>query len=873
MAVDRYSGLDPNLGRKAPVRVATLGNITLSGVQTIDGVALSVGDRVLVRAQTSGVQNGIYDVKSGAWTRSADFDRDNDVVAGTSVMAGSGSTYGGSEFYVSTTNPQVGVGAIAFTRRAGGDPGAPGATGAAAAPDAALFETRAAIVGAAITLPGLGGPKIIRTGGYATYGDGGHGVYKYRAGGAPSDPTNPAYVSANSGTLWFELVPDPFVNVLQFGFKADYVRNGSSTDNLAAFGHVEAFVTSVAPHCWAVLVPPGKFYFSGTTEITGGQQKWIGAGSGREPSSNEAAATQFYYPPNTAGIIVARGNTHLNGLAGTPGRGGDGSIIEGIALFSESDGWPSAVEVNATYTATNTEPAFSGLTGSGLRDGADASSSTVWGTATSSGGSITADLGGTYLVSTLMLRPIPSSFGGWGALYLNGATVEVSTNGSSWTTVGTVSGMVDGVAKRVDMGVDVGTISSNQHSRTCRYIRLTKTGSFFGLAEFRVLARPSDVEIGFDGFWLRARAELRDVQAIGFPRDGLNVTAASDGGAYTLGNANLWNVRDFTFNFNGRAGIFARGADANAGRAEMGNCSFNGQWGAWDISFLKNTWLALHAESNGHATGTMNAWYGGKVWLLRPGTEFYSATTTPGTDSSVWDEWYDAAAPDAWSVLWEGQEFLSNGPFASAGGTWLGIYCEAGQAPVHMTNGAHFRPIINECGYTPQSLHPITQDGGDIVVNGRFWNGVTTGPHANAGFFTGLGDNQTLGTIVRVLDNEDGAGTNWELRMRLTDTQDIAFDAGASTRGYTGLRSLTLTSPTTTSTFGRTNPVPNAAAPNRLILPGNVEVTSGTAAPTTGERKRGDVCWNANVTSGQPEGWRCTASGTPGTWSAMANHP
>lgn len=56
------------------VRAATTANITLSGTQTVDGVALSVGDRVLVKAQTTGANNGIYLVAAGAWTRALDMD-------------------------------------------------------------------------------------------------------------------------------------------------------------------------------------------------------------------------------------------------------------------------------------------------------------------------------------------------------------------------------------------------------------------------------------------------------------------------------------------------------------------------------------------------------------------------------------------------------------------------------------------------------------------------------------------------------------------------------------------------------------------------------------------------------------------------------
>lgn len=59
---------------KASVRAATTANITLSAPQTIDGVALVAGDRVLVKNQTTASGNGIYVVAAGAWTRSTDMD-------------------------------------------------------------------------------------------------------------------------------------------------------------------------------------------------------------------------------------------------------------------------------------------------------------------------------------------------------------------------------------------------------------------------------------------------------------------------------------------------------------------------------------------------------------------------------------------------------------------------------------------------------------------------------------------------------------------------------------------------------------------------------------------------------------------------------
>lgn len=59
---------------KAKVKVATTANITLTGAQTIDGIAVVAGDRVLVKNQTTGSGNGIYIVAATAWTRATDMD-------------------------------------------------------------------------------------------------------------------------------------------------------------------------------------------------------------------------------------------------------------------------------------------------------------------------------------------------------------------------------------------------------------------------------------------------------------------------------------------------------------------------------------------------------------------------------------------------------------------------------------------------------------------------------------------------------------------------------------------------------------------------------------------------------------------------------
>lgn len=67
------TGLSLKVAAKAATTVAG-GNITLSGAQTIDGVSVVAGDRVLVKNQTSVPTNGIYICAAGAWTRSTDAD-------------------------------------------------------------------------------------------------------------------------------------------------------------------------------------------------------------------------------------------------------------------------------------------------------------------------------------------------------------------------------------------------------------------------------------------------------------------------------------------------------------------------------------------------------------------------------------------------------------------------------------------------------------------------------------------------------------------------------------------------------------------------------------------------------------------------------
>lgn len=84
----------PDAAFKRSVLVATTANITLSGTQTIDGIAVVAGNRVLVKNQNTTANNGIYVVAAGAWSRAADADTASEM-GGATVNVDSGTTQGG----------------------------------------------------------------------------------------------------------------------------------------------------------------------------------------------------------------------------------------------------------------------------------------------------------------------------------------------------------------------------------------------------------------------------------------------------------------------------------------------------------------------------------------------------------------------------------------------------------------------------------------------------------------------------------------------------------------------------------------------------------------------------------------------------------
>lgn len=97
------------------VRVIGTSNLaTLSGVQTVDSVALKLGDVVLLTAQTTTHQNRLWTVMQGTWIAPLIADHPEKLAAGTKVTAQEGTANAGKTYRLTTTGTIV-LGTTALT--------------------------------------------------------------------------------------------------------------------------------------------------------------------------------------------------------------------------------------------------------------------------------------------------------------------------------------------------------------------------------------------------------------------------------------------------------------------------------------------------------------------------------------------------------------------------------------------------------------------------------------------------------------------------------------------------------------------------------------------------------------------------------------
>jgi hypothetical protein len=579
------------------------------------------------------------------------------------------------------------------------------------------FSTRA-LAAAAVVASDV---SVIETEAFAAVGDRGGAKYdKISAAPDVSLRTNPAFLNPGAGAYWFSLRPQRGVHVRAFGAKADanIYPVTAGTDDLPSFNAALKYAISLGYFRPDILTDSGCHYLSDTFEFEYGTTRLVGNTNPREGSF----ASAIVIPVGKVGVSVSRHNTHVLGDAPADREGGDGSAVDGVALFSMANGDP------------------------------------------------------------------------------------------------------------------------------------------------RLGSEP--------GFLLRARATLRNVAAHLFAGHGAYIFADEANWRGRIGNANLWHINHFSFQFNGADGYFVGGDNANAGNASHGNCSFNLGWGSRDASFLRNTGRDIHYESNGMpwvlGDGTVvsatTANHNGKLWTIWPGSEAEASTTEPGTDPSIWQEWRDANGPtfaeENHGVPWvSGQTFWRSGG-AFCNGWNYGAYTEGGPPPAHIDQGQSSVEGLHGASYTPGSY-------GNLQVGNSFENGVeAVGYKLRVRLGNEDRPSTDYGTILYAQTWANNSSHGLPLRFRIDyPSGDYIWDILYG--GYSGTfnQPLRFTGITTTTRIGGIVPDPTAVVPNGIIMNNN-RITWGVLSQRPVEANFGDRHLNMNVASGQPEYWYCSTPGNPATWTA-----
>jgi hypothetical protein len=312
-----------------------------------------------------------------------------------------------------------------------------------------------------------------------------------------------------------------------------------------------------------------------------------------------------------------------------------------------------------------------------------------------------------------------------------------------------------------------------------------------------------------DGVVVRCSMECRGVAARNFFRYGFRIYADLGTGGSTEGDANQWTLYRCQAIANGDHGVYVNGDDANTGVAIKVFSQLNGGYGIFDNSLIGNTYIGC--DTVGNTLGSMSA------------TRASAANTIIG----LWEDGAATSQFDGASQTIIGGNGGNPSVTSSVFSMWGGI---AQRKPYQYINnrgsqqvGAQLGANYNDTTMTVMAYGAATAEGGLSTWKFQF----------------------------------DAAQNVWFLQYAgSTSFQPIAYpnSSGAlwTNKKFTG------------AIFQNGYAVKNAGA---TYSTAKVRML-GTAPPTTDTYEQGDIFYNSapSNAAGQPIGWVCVVSGTPGTW-------
>ena len=194
---------------------------------------------------------------------------------------------------------------------------------------------------------------------------------------------------------------------------------------------------------------------------------------------------------------------------------------------------------------------------------------------------------------------------------------------------------------------------------------------------------------------------------------------------------------------------------------------------------------------------------------------------------------------------------------------FTGCYSESDQPPSSIISPALSIGGQHAAGFAGNAPH-ISSEQGEMYVS----RAITSRKPYNGQFqTTTIGGNSTAGEYLRLAHNNGGGA--WRLKDVGTGGV-LRFDYSNADNAV----AFAITGPGTTSTFGRSAPVPYAFAVDRFFLGGSTGIfyknhTTEVNAPTTGNWSQGDIAYALQPAASGFLGWVCVTSGTPGVWKTF----